>query len=240
MQLVTRKSEVKIYLDLCIKAYHLNGLNACVNEFKNQVLNKRVKFPLLEFCGKTVFQELLEEDHIAFCDKIEELKTEGGNVLLGIILQCRLINHFEESLQKASEYIANADFWYVCDIIGERVFGYSILNFSKKTIPEIKKISKHPSFWVIRSLGAGIHYSIKKGLDKKNVSILFKLLLSMAASNNKEIRQGVGWAAKTTAKFHPDIIEQFQLEIQNKEQVANWFRTKIEIGLNRHAYAKRN
>ncbi|MFK8036961.1 MAG: DNA alkylation repair protein [Crocinitomicaceae bacterium] len=167
-------------------------------------------------------------------------KTEGGNVILGKMLQNRLPNHFNESFKKATEYIADADIWYVCDIIGERVFGYALLTESEKSIPLIKELSKHNTNWVIRSLGAGVHYAIKKGLNKDNVKIVFRLLLTMANTQDKEIRQGVGWAAKTTAKFHPDIITFFQRDIDNTNRVANWFRNKISIGLNRNRYAKRN
>ena len=238
MQIVTRKSEVKEYLSKCISVYHLKGLSACVKEVEKQILIKKVKFPLLEFCGDFFYQNIATQEHIEFCDRIEQLKAEGGNVLLGKILQNRLSEHYEESLHKATEYISKADIWYVCDIIGERVFGISLLNEPIKTIPYIKKLSSHESNCVIRSLGAGIHYSIKKGLDKKNAKFLFQILLSRANSKDKEIRQGIGWAAKTTAKFHPEIIERFQKEIQNKETVSNWFRKKIDIGLKRNLYAK--
>lgn len=237
MKLVTRKSEVKIYLKKCVDSYNSHGLNSCVKTLDLEILSHRVKFPLLEYCGQVFFEVIPEEDQILFCDKIEKLKTEGGNVILGILLQKRLANYFNESFLKAAEYISQADIWYVCDIIGERVFGYSLLHEPVKTIPEIKKLSRHQSHWVIRSLGAGSHYAIKKELEKNYVSTIFELLLTMANTKDKEIRQGVGWAAKTTAKFHPDIIEDYQREIENTELVANWFRTKIQIGLNRNRYA---
>ena len=73
--------------------------------------------------------------------------------------------------------------------------------------------------------------------------IVFASLIVVGCKDNskeKEVRQGIGWAAKTTAKFHPDIIQQYQSEIHNQEKVANWFRRKIQIGLERHEYAKRN
>ena len=240
MRLVTRKSEIKELLTLCVNTYYSDDLDACVSEFNKEILSHKVKFPLLEYCGETLYKTFAENEHIPFCDQIQALETEGGNVILGIILQKRLENHFNQSLKKATEYIAKADIWYVCDIIGERVFGYSLLHLPRKAIPEIKKLSCHPTNWVIRSLGAGTHYAIKKGLDKDNVTTVFKILLSMANTTDKEIRQGIGWAAKTTAKFHPDIIEYYNDEINNTEKVANWFRKKIEIGLNRNDYAKRN
>lgn len=240
MQVVTRKSEIKEYIGQCIEAYQKAGIAACLKELDSQVLKRKVKFPLLEFCGNVLYREVNEEEQIALCDKIEALKTEGGNVILGIILQNRLSTHFKQSMEKATEYISKADIWYVCDIIGERVYGYSLLTAPDRTIPQIKKLSKHSANWVVRALGAGTHYAIKKGLDDKNVVSVFPILLSMANTKDKEIRQGVGWAAKTTAKFHPKIIKCFEAKIQDQEKVANWFRTKVSIGLNRNKYGKRN
>ncbi len=240
MRLITRKTEIKEILKKCFFEYNQNGLDSFVEEINLTILLNKVKFPILEYCGTVIYETLPENLHIPFCDQIQSLKTEGGNVLLGIILQKRLDSNFNQSIEKATKYIADADIWYVCDIIGERVFGFSLLHQPKKTIPEIKRLSKHQTNWVIRSLGAGTHYAIKKGLDKNNVKIMFKILLSMADTKDKEIRQGVGWAAKTTAKFHPDIIEFYKTDIENTEKVANWFRKKIEIGLNRNNYAKRN
>lgn len=240
MHVVTRKSEVKEYLLECLKAYHTGGVPTCVTELNAQILTKKVKFPLLEFCGLELFKELNNDEHIALCDRVESLKTEGGNVILGIILQARLNDHFHQSIEKATEYISKADIWYVCDIIGERVYGYSLLKNPEITIPEIKRLSKHSANWVVRALGAGVHYAVKKGLAKEDVKTVFPILLSMANTKDKEIRQGVGWAAKTIAKFHPDIIKHFESKIHDQEKVANWFRAKISIGLNRNAYAKRS
>lgn len=240
MRIITRKSETKELLEKCFVQYHSHGLAECVGELYTLLLSQKVKFPLLAYCGEQFYDRLPQNEHILLCDQIHSLKTEGGNVLLGIILQKRLSNHFSESIEKATEYIAAADIWYVCDIIGERVFGYSLLHQPQITLPEITKLSNHPTNWVIRSLGAGIHYAIKKGLGRENVQKAFQLLLSLANNKDKEIRQGIGWAAKTTAKFHPEIIDQFTEEIEDTEQVANWFRAKIAIGLNRHNYAKGN
>ncbi|MDO5977325.1 DNA alkylation repair protein [Flavivirga spongiicola] len=240
MNIVTRKSEIKIYLSNCIQAYHQKGITACLAELSNQILNRKVKFPLLEFCAHELSREIKENEQILLCDKIEALKTEGGNVILGIILQNRLEDHFEESLDKTTEYTSKADIWYVCDIIGERTYGYALRHYPKKTIPVMTKLSNHPKKWVIRSLGAGVHNAVRKGLDKQHVATVFLILISMANTQEKEIRQGVGWAAKTTARFHPDVIEQYHAEIHNQEKVANWFRRKIIIGLERHNYDKRN
>ncbi len=240
MRLIIKKSEIKEILKKCFLKYNQYGLNSLIFEIRESILSNKVKFPILEYCAETIYETLPENQHITFCDSIQNLKTEGGNVLLGKILQKRLNIDFKQSIEKATEYIADTDIWYVSDIIGERVYGYSLLHHPQKTILEIKKLSKHKTNWIIRSLGAGTHYAIKKGLEKENVKTMFEILLSMANAKDKEIKQGIGWAAKTTAKFHPDIIAFYKSNIENPEKVADWFRNKIEIGLNRNAYAKRN
>ncbi len=239
MKTVTRKPIVKEEIEHCLTAYKDGGLSSCVAAVHQRILENKIKFPLLEYAGALLYEHLPKEEHINLCTTIEALKTIGGNVLIGIILQKRLSHHFEESLQMATHYISLADIWYVCDIIGERTYGYALLHHPQKTIPIIKDLSQHNSNWVIRSLGAGSHYAIKKGLPAKDTDKIFALLLTMANTKDKEIRQGVGWAAKTTAKFHPKIIFKYNTQINDKQKVENWFRKKIEIGLNRNNYAKR-
>lgn len=240
MKIITRKSEVRILLKKSLETYTDSGLDLFIDYINKTLLQNKVKFPLLEFCAHHFFSTLAVDDQIKFCDEIEKLKTEGGNVLIGIMLQNQLASEYQLAIDKATEYISKANAWYVCDIIGGRVFGYSLLEQPVKTISEIKRLSKHKSYWVVRSLGAGCHYAIKKGLEKKYVNTIFLLLLTMANTNNKEIRQGVGWAGKTTAKFHPDIIDKHKKKIDDETMVANWFRRKVDIGLNRYNYAKRD
>ncbi|WP_435624837.1 DNA alkylation repair protein [Flagellimonas sp.] len=240
MESLSRKLEVKEQLKHCLTSYRDSGLNNCIQQIETRILSKKIRFPLLEFCGETFFQEIKLEEQIAFCAQIERLKTIGGNVIIGIILQKRLHHNLKESIGKAAEYISLADAWYICDIIGERVFGYALLNSWDQTFPLIQDLANHPSNWVVRSLGAGFHNAIKNGLEKLYVEQLFLLLLSKANVKDKEMKQGMGWAAKTTAKFHPDIIAKFKSEIENTEKTGAWFRTKVRIGLERHQYAKGN
>ncbi|MEM9686656.1 MAG: DNA alkylation repair protein, partial [Bacteroidota bacterium] len=94
MEKVTRKSEINVYLDNCINAYHSKGISACVKALEHHILSKKVKFPLLEFCGTSLFQKVATDEHIELCDNIEALKTEGGNVILGIMLQHSLSENF--------------------------------------------------------------------------------------------------------------------------------------------------
>lgn len=240
MKRITRKPEIKAAFESIAETYRREGLDASVTRLEETLLQHKVKFPLLEYSAELLYDLLSDTEQLIFCDRVAALQTIGGNVILGIMLQKRLESHFDESFQKAADYIAAGEQWYVCDIIGERVFGFALLHWPEQALPEIRELSGHNSYWVVRSIGAGAHYAIKKGLDKHSVGQVFELLLSMCNTRNKEVRQGVGWAAKTTAKFHPDLIQAKQAAIQNTDKVPVWFRTKIKIGLARHQHAQRD
>lgn len=237
MQVISSKIQVKSITQQCLEVYRDNGTEDFLKIFNTQILEAKIKFPALESCAELLYSELPEYEHIEVCDRVEALKTIGGNVILGIFLQKKLAQNFEQAFSKATEYISKAHVWYICDIVGERVWGVALLTQTDKAIAEIEKLFKHENRWIVRSLGAGIHYAIKKGLQKENVETLFKILLENALNKDKEIKQGVGWAAKTTAKFHPDIVDRYKTEIENPQKTGAWFRTKIKIGLSRNQYA---
>ena len=84
--------------------------------------------------------------------------------MLGIILQKKLTQDMDTSFQKAAAYIESGAEWYVTDIIGERVFGVALLTQFNVSLKKLKVLSKHPCNWVVRAIGPGAHYAIKKGL----------------------------------------------------------------------------
>ena len=210
----TRKGDISPLIDKSIEIYRSHGLSALSDDLHANILKHKVKFPLLEFCAKTLFVNLNPDDQIELRDDVCKRKTEGGNVILGIILQHRLPHVFNQSIAKTRAYIADANDWYVCDIIGERVWGVALLTQYDRMIEVFETLGKDKSHWVVRSLGAGGHYAIKKGLEKEKVEEVFLLLMKMVNTNNRQIKQGVGWAAKTTAKFHPDLIQKHHEKIQ--------------------------
>ena len=239
MEVITRKSEVRSELEACTLVFQKSGIEALVHEVYERLLLRKVKFPLLEFSAREIFDLIPNKDQLSFCDKIERFQTIGGNVILGIMLQLRLKEHLEQSFEKAAEYISNSKEWYVSDIIGERVFGFSLLNWPDPVLPLLKKYANHENNMVQRSTGAGMHYAIKKGLDKAFTMPVFELLLSKASITDYEAKRGIGWAAKTMARFHPDVVKKYHQEIESKS-TGQWFRTKINIGLARNQYAKGN
>lgn len=240
MESITRKPLIRNFVENSLEEYKSFGFEALIEYLCNNILHKKVKFHLLEYAAHLYYENLEDEFQTLFCDLIEAKKLEGGNVILGKILQLRMDLHYKSSVSKATEYISKAHIWYVSDIIGERVFGHALLHHYSKSIKDYKRLIQSDSHWVQRSLGAGAHLAIKWGLEKEKVKEVFQILLLKANSKNKETRQGIGWAAKTTAKFHPTIIQEFQKEIQNEELVANWFRTKIKIGLERNNHLTKN
>jgi 3-methyladenine DNA glycosylase AlkD len=123
--------------------------------------------------------------------------------------------------------------WYVCDIIGERVLGHALLTSPKKAIPLLEELAHHPDKWIVRTTGVATHYAVKKGLPATYVDILLKLLISLSNTTDFHVKKGIGWGAKTIAKFHPKLVACYSKEIESPE-TKQWFRTKITIGLNRH------
>ncbi len=239
MKTITRKSEVRSELETCALVFKKSGLDALVKEVHQRLLLNKIKFPLLEFATTELSELIPDEEQLDFCDKIERFQTIGGNVILGIILQLRLKAHLEQSFEKAAEYISNSEEWYVSDIIGERVFGFALLTWPDPVLPVLQDYANHKNNMFMRSTGAGMHYAIKKGLPKKFAKPVFELLLSKASITDYQAKRGIGWAAKTMARFHPDVVNRYKDEIEAKE-TGQWFRTKVRIGLGRHRYDQRN
>lgn len=240
MEALTKKAEVKAKLEQCVQSYRLLGADGGVKALHDHILTKKIRFPLLEFCGDELYHVLGSKDLYPFCDQVYDLKTIGGNVVIAILLQRHMHLDYEASIQKTATYLSKAHIWYICDIIGERVFGHALLTHFDRAFESIEHLMRRGNCWLIRGIGAGVHFSIKRGLPETKARQLFPLLLAHANSKEKEVKQGIGWAAKTTAKFHPRIIAYFQQEIEQADLTSNWFRTKIRIGLERYAHAKGN
>src|SRR5690606_27867199 len=122
---------------------------------------------------------------------------------------------------------------YVCDIIGERVMGHALLTMPYVAIPELKQLAKHEDEWIVRSVGVATNYAVKKGLKKADVQQMFALLLTLANTTEFHTKKGVGWAVKTIAKFHPEIVAHYREQIETDPEIKQWFKTKIKIGLGR-------
>lgn len=238
--IITGKKVVNPIIDTLVSKLNEKDFATFLDLLHTDVLSHRVKFPILEYVTRKCFSVIPEKRQIDICDKIDKIPEMGSSVITGVALQMRLEKHFDESIAKSIEYIKNGDEWYVCDHIGERVLGVGLLTQSERTLPLLPKLLNDGNKWVVRMVGVAGHYAVKKGLKKTFVEKLFGLLLEHSDETEFHSKRGIGWAAKTTAKFHPDIIAKFQKKIDGGSEVKQWFKTKVKIGLSRSdKYASR-
>lgn len=212
----------------------LSGLDRkkdLVGETEKKILGLRIRFPALEYAAKSLYEELGDDRQIPFSDRLVSGRAVGAYVIAGITLQLRLERHYKESFKKAEEYLVEGNRWYVCDIISERVFGHALLHYPDKTVQALNIMLRHKSHWVQRGVGAAIHYAVKKGLPESFSEQCFQMVLSCGDTADLHVKKGIGWAAKTIAKFHPGIIKKYEKEIEGLP--GQWMRTKIRIGLGR-------
>lgn len=179
------------------------------------------------------YKHIPADEHIGITDKIVDLKENGSEVIAGKMLQLRLPDHYEESINKAVQYIIAGAHWLPCDTVGERVLGHSLLTTPEKTLPVLQSLAKHDNNWIVRSIGVADHYAVKKGLKKDYVDAMYQLLISLATTTDFHTKKGIGWAAKTTAKFYPDIIAKYGEQVNENTEIKQWFKSKIQIGLGR-------
>ncbi len=235
---ITGKGEIKAHVQQIIEQYEQGGIEALSLELQKTILNAKVRFPLLEFTAELLFDAMRPKEQLSLCHKISKEGSIGGNVIIGIVLQKRMTTDLEESFDHASKIISKGGQWYVSDIIGERVFGVGLLQGFESALRELEILKDHEDPWVVRAIGPGVHYATKKGLEKGKVKRAFKLLLELRSSKQPMVKSGIGWAAKTVAKFHPDIIKENAEIIFEDKGTGAWFIRKVRIGLERNAYAK--
>lgn len=233
MDKITSKTVVNDIVMKSLEILKIKGQDEFLTALHNELLKKKIRFPLLEFAAARIMDAVPLAQQIELTDPIIELRTIGSQVLAGIALQRRLGVDFEGSIAKACSYIQYGNEWYVCDIIGERVLGYALLTKPEDTTPILKRLAKHEDKWIVRTVGVATHYAVKKGLDKHFVESVFQILLTCTNTTDFHTKKGIGWGAKTVARFHPDIISRYTSQIVDPT-TKQWFRTKINIGLLRN------
>ena len=226
---ITRKSELAPITAKLVTTYQTGSMEAFWQILQKEVLEHKVKFPLLEQLAGTLHRYIPASQQLYIMDKLVALDYEGGYVLVGTFLAEIMKQNLPLAFGKAVEYYIKGDKWYVVDIIGHRVHGQGLLMNFEKTFPFIQQNLSHENDWVKRSTGVAIHLATKWGLPKADVARLLELCLAYAQSNNYQLRKGIGWAAKTIAKFHPDLIEKRQ--VLRDPRVGQWFKKKVQIGL---------
>ncbi len=230
---ITSKPAIRSIIEKGLEKYDTGLEKSFIQYIHKELLQKKIKFPLLEYAAKLMADKISAKEQPQIINAIVELNEIGSYVLAGMILQLQLEKGINKPIQQASGYIVFGDVWYVCDIVGERVMGHALLTEPEKTIPILRKLSKDNNKWLVRSVGVATHYATKKGLPKIYADEMFLLLFSLSHTTEFHTKTGVGWGAKTIAKFHPDIISKYRSKIDESKTVRPWFTTKIKIGLGR-------
>jgi len=240
MKIISGKADAKPLIAHALSTYASDGIDAFIATVHDTILKQKIRYPILEYVATAFYKHLPPAQHLKVTDRIIALKENGSDVIAGMMLQLKLGAHYEQSVKKAVAYIIEGSNWLSCDTIGERVLGYALLTTPAKTLKTLKQLARHDNNWVIRSIGVATHYAVKKGLGKTDTETMFQLLLTIASTTDFHTKKGVGWGAKTIAKFHPDLIKRYEQDIYGNEEIKQWFRSKIKIGLGRSfKYANR-
>lgn len=233
MDVIGSKRELQPLLEKVRASYEARGLDGLMQTLYVYILTRKIRYPALEHASTELFKYVPDPLQIELCNRIIDFEKMGGEVIVAKLLQLRLPQHFFQTMDLDNLYIMRGANWLTCDTIGERVAGYALLTVPDQTIPILRLSSVHESKWVVRSVGAATHYAVKSGLEKRYVEDVFSILLHHASATDFHIKKGIGWAVKTIAKFHPDVIDKYADVLERNKHIGKWMRTKITIGLSR-------
>ena len=208
----------------------LNDSEAFWQCLENEVLVNRVKFPVLEHLAVHLNNWLEENHKAALMKQMADARYMSSYPVIGKLLQLKLPQNLVIAYDKAVAHIIQGDEWYVCDIISERVFGEGTLKDFDQSLDLFKKMGDHENFWIQRSIGIAAHYATKKKLPKDQVEELLLLMLNHAYKTQYFTKKGIGWAGKTIAKYHPDLIRKHETQMK-ATSLSRWFIGKVNTGL---------
>ena len=197
-----------------------NNLDIFFDSLK-PILEKKCPFSKLDVIGRNLGLNLKNKP---------ELLIQGFDMLIRsnkmasyVIVSQGLFQLMPENLnlvmEKSRQYIIYGDKWYVCDIIGERSIGLSLVNYFDIALPWIEKFLHDENKWLRRSAGVSTHFFSKRILDQKERTIiLLNILEPHIEEKDIDIVKGIGWGLKTIGKYHPDILAEFLLAQLSKDK----------------------
>ncbi|MBO3697957.1 DNA alkylation repair protein [Roseivirga sp. E12] len=241
MKTITSQQSIRPTLDLLVQEQLKSKQQNQVSEnfwdlLNRDILAHRVKFPILEYVAIQLSKILNASEIDDLLERLAVVKHESCYPVIGKLLQLQLDTNVSGMFNKAVDHIIRADVWYACDIISERVFGEGALRNFDISYMHFVKMGDHENMWIQRSIGIATHYATKKKIPKEQVEQLLFLMLEHGHKTKLYIKKGVGWPAKTIARFHPDLIYKHEQKIR-KTKLSRWFQNKINIGL---SMAKQN
>ncbi len=206
----------------CVESINRNDMEA-LWEVLNPILDSKVPFPLLDEMGKILGEagRFSPPKYLEVFDEIFARGKMGGYVILGQALGRLLDVEFEASLSKAREYIAKGVEWYVCDIIGERVFGPALVNYFERALPYLEGLTREEDRWVRRSIGVAVHFFAKRrSKDRERMRKLLALSSLLIEDHRRDVVKGVGWGLKTIGKHQPRLMEEYLQEVLKSKRLS--------------------
>jgi 3-methyladenine DNA glycosylase AlkD len=189
----------------------------------NPVLDSKVPFPYLDEMGR-ILGEKGKHDYQRYFGVIDEIVASdkmGGYVVVGQALAQFLETKLEASIYKAKEAVIKGKTWYVCDIIGERVFGQGLVDYFEAAFSVLQKMTSAQEQELRRSIGVGVHFFAKRRpKDLERMKRLLSLLSVMVEDKRVFVVKGVGWGLKTMGRYQPKLIEAYVRDVLRAKNVS--------------------
>jgi 3-methyladenine DNA glycosylase AlkD len=189
----------------------------------NPVLDAKVPFPLLDEIGKLLGEagKRDKSKYFRVFDEIVATDKMGGYVIVGQALAAFLETELEASLDKAKEVVIKGKTWYVCDIVGERVFGQALVLYFEPSVLLLEKMASLEEQEVRRSIGVAVHFFAKRRpKDVEKMKRLLSLLSFFVEDRRVFVVKGVGWGLKTIGKYQPKLVEKYLENISASKRVS--------------------
>ncbi len=185
------------------------------------VLDEHTKFSLLERIAAPIGTGPLESSN-TFLEIVAHGATEGGWVIIGVILREQLSRDLPGAFQRARGYITAAQVWYATDILGERVPGQGLVEQFETGLAQLKDWRTDPSPWVRRAVGVAVHFWAKRSQGatelKPRAVTLMDFLEPLIPDWDMDVVKGTGWGLKTLGKYYPEALTNW-LEINLPQQL---------------------
>jgi 3-methyladenine DNA glycosylase AlkD len=207
----------------------------------NPVLDAKVPFPLLDEMGRLLGEagRLEPSKYFVVFNEIIAKDKMGGYVIVGRALAAFLGTELEASINKAEEIIAEGQKWYVCDIVGERVLGQSLVTHFDSTLAILEPMTSVEDQWFRRSIGVAVHFFAKRNPeDIEKMRQLTALLLFLIEDKRVNVVKGVGWGLKTIGKHQPKLVEDYLQETMKTKRISKLMLRKATTYLDEKSKEK--
>jgi hypothetical protein len=143
-------------------------------------------------------------------DAIAGQRSQGGWVVIASALRARLPESLEGTLDATRRYIIQADVWYGCDTLAERVPGQALVDRFHDALQYLSGWRMDANFWVRRAAGVAGHFWFKRAhgeaRHEQSVLELLNFYRDMLGESDYEAAKGIGWALKTGGRYYPRLL----------------------------------